>query len=332
MRIDPHVHFRDEEQSYKETIAHGLIAAKENSVDYVFDMPNTQKPVLTLKDVKRRLSIVPAKDKARYFLYIGAASNEKQLKEAIKLVKNVRAVIGIKMFAGKSVGTLQIIDEEEQKKVYKILAENGYEGVIAVHCEKEEYMKDIFNAEEPYTHALARPKKAETESIKDQIKFAKEAGFKGTLHICHVSCRESVKLIDRARKEIKITCGVTPHHLNWSDDKLKGSHGLLYKMNPPLRSKKDVKALQKYLLEGKIDWIETDHAPHSIGEKLHSGYASGYPSLYLYKKCVENLMPALGLSEKQIKDLTFNTIVKTFNLNRKILKPKAVKRVIRGVK
>ncbi len=313
-RIDPHVHFRDEEQSYKETIAHGLKTAEEQGVEYVFDMPNVVRPVLSSKDVERRLKLVPSKERKRYFLYMGATSDKKQLVKAAELVKKKKQVIGLKMFAGKSVGSLQILEEEEQKKVYSVLAECGYTGVIAVHCEKESFMKDIFDFRKPITHARSRPNIAEVESIKDQIRFVKETGFDGVLHICHVSCAESVKIIDRARKEIKITCGVTPHHLNWDESKLKGSHGLLYKMNPPLRSKRDVKALQRFVKKGLIDWIETDHAPHTIGEKLFKGYMSGYPSLYLYKNCVEKLLPSLGLSSKQIEDMTYNNIVKAFKL------------------
>ncbi|MBW2992488.1 amidohydrolase family protein [Candidatus Woesearchaeota archaeon] len=320
MRIDPHVHFRDQEQNYKETIAHGLQTAKEQGVDLIFDMPNTFNPVLTEKDVNARLKLVPKKEKSRYFTYIGATSNEKQLKQAINIVNKKKKVIGIKLFAGKSVGNLEITDEQEQKKVYQILAENNYKGVLAVHCEKESYIKDIFNPNNPITHSFSRPNIAEIESIKDQIAFAKQSNFKGILHICHVSCKESVKLIDNARKHIRITCAITPHHLHWDNSKLKGPHGLLYKMNPPLRSKEDVKALQIYLKQGKIDWIETDHAPHTIGEKLHKGYPSGYPSLYLYKKCVEEFLPSLGLTEKQINDLTFSNIVKAFDLKGKIIK------------
>ena len=284
MRIDPHVHFRDKEQSYKETIKHGLELAKQQGVDIVFDMPNTFKPILTEKDVKERLKLVPRKDKYRYFLYVGATSNKTQLGNAVRLVNSLTNVIGIKMFAGKSVGDLAIVDENGQKRVYEILAKNDYRGVIAVHCEKERFMRDIFNPLRPYSHALARPNSAETESIKDQIKFVKETGFQGTLHICHVSCKKSVDIINKARKHIKITCGVTPHHLYWNNSKLKGRYGLLYKINPPLRSKRNVRYLQKYLKKGLIDWIETDHAPHALGEKLYCGYPSGYPSLYLYKK------------------------------------------------
>ena len=317
MRIDPHVHFRDQEQSYKETIKHGLELAKQQGVDIVFDMPNTARLILTEKDVKERLKFVPKKERERYFLYIGATSNANQLKKAVKLVNSITQVIGIKMYAGKSTGDLATIEEEKQQRVYDILAENKYAGVIAVHCEKERYMRDIFNPKKPFTHALARPNSAEIESIKDQIKFIKKANFKGNLHVCHVSCKKSVEIIDKARKDIRITCGVTPHHLYWDNSKLKGYYGLLYKTVPPLRSKKDVKYLQRYLREGKIDWIETDHAPHAIGEKLYGPYPSGYPSLYNYKNCVRKLLPSLGLSKKQIEDLTFHNIAKTFKIEEK---------------
>lgn len=315
MRIDPHVHLRDEEQKYKETITHGLETVKKMGVDAVFDMPNTQRPILSREDVERRLKLVPESEKGRYFLYIGATADPNQLKNAAKLVQEMKEVIGIKMFAGKSTGTLEIIDENEQLGVYRALAGADYKGVLAVHCEKEAHITDAFDPKNPITHATSRPNIAEVESIKDQIKFVKESGFKGTLHICHTSTRESVELVDAARKDMKITCGATPHHLLWNDSKLCESHGLLYKMNPPLRSKEDVEALRNYLKEGKIDWIETDHAPHTIGEKLYDSYPSGFPSLYLYKELVEELLPQWALSEKQIEDLTWNNIIKTFNLN-----------------
>lgn len=313
MKIDPHVHFRDEEQSYKETIAHGLKTARSQGVDYVFDMPNTSKLILRKEDVERRLKFVPKDEKERYFVYMGATADESQLKEAAQLVNERKEVIGLKMFAGKSTGDLALLKEEEQRKVYSVLGALGYTGVIAVHCEKEEYMNDSFDSLNPISHALSRPNIAEAESVKDQITFAKEEGFKGNLHICHVSCKESLALIKKARDEINITCGATPHHLLWDEEKLRGSHGLLYKMNPPLRSKEDVLALREGLKNGLIDWIETDHAPHTIGEKLYEGFPSGFPSLYLYKELIEKL-PGWGIGEEKITELTFKNIVKTFNL------------------
>ncbi len=314
MRIDPHVHFRDEEQRHKETIEHGLSIAKKQGVNIVFDMPNTVKPILREVDVKRRLTFVPESEKDRYYLYVGATSDEEQLKEATRLVKEYKEVIGVKMYAGKSTGDLAILEEEKQKKVYQVLTNEDYTGIIAVHCEKESFMKNTFDSTRPISHAESRPNIAEVESVKDQIKFIKETGFKGTLLVCHVSCKESLNIINQARKNMKIVCGATPHHLMWSDEMLSKSHGLLYKMNPPLRSKEDVEALRKGLLDGSIDWIETDHAPHTIGEKLIDGFPSGYPTLYIYKELVEDLLPIWGLDENRIKELTYTNIVKAFNL------------------
>ena len=316
-RIDPHVHFRDEEQSYKETIAHGLKTAREQGVEYVFDMPNTAKLVLWEADVLRRLALVPESEKNRYFLYVGATTDESQLKEAVRLVREKKEVVGIKMFAGKSTGNLAVLQEEEQRKVYSILAQENYDGVLIVHCEKEGLMKDFFDPQQPISHALSRPKIAEIESVKDQIRLVKETGFKGILHIGHISCPEAVELVDQARADINIVCGVTPHHLLWDYSKLQEPNGALYKMNPPLRSREDVVILRKLLKQGKIDWIETDHAPHTIGEKLHGSKncPSGYPSLYLYKELVEKNLPAWGLTSEEIDRITFHNIVKIFNLN-----------------
>ena len=317
MRIDPHVHFRDEEQSYKETIAHGLKTAKEQSVDIVFDMPNTFRPVINEKRVNERLALVPKEDESKYYTYIGATTDEAQLRNAAELVKSNERVCAIKMFAGKSIGNLEIIEEEMQRKVYQTLSNANYEGVLAVHCEKESLMKGNFDYNEPFTHCLVRPEQAEIESVKDQIKFATETKFKGNLHICHASCKETVEVVNEAKQKglIRITCGVTPHHLLWDCEKMKEPLGLLYKMNPPLRPEYDVMGLRESLKQGKIDWIETDHAPHSLGEKLHAGYLSGYPSLYLYKDLIEKTLPLWGIDAKQIENLTFNNIKNTFKLN-----------------
>lgn len=311
--IDPHVHCRDGEQAYKETIKHVFEIAEKQGVEKIFDMPNTKPVIIREEHVKERLKLVPKEQRENYYLYIGATSNLEQIEEAVKCYDNYPEVIGIKLFAGKSVGELAVISEEDQREIYAKLSELGFKGVLAVHCEKEKFIKpEVFDPENPITHAFSRPKDAEIESIKDQIRFAKEEGFKGILHICHISCSKSVEIVEKARKEIKITCGVTPHHILWSNEMLKRQDGLLYKMNPPLRDKDEVEKLRKALKEGKIDWIETDHAPHAIGEKLYKPYLSGFPSLYLYKNFVQKFLPSLGLKQKEIKELTKDNIEKTF--------------------
>jgi len=311
--IDPHVHCRDGKQSYKETISHVLELAENQGVEKIFDMPNTDPPILTRADVNERLKLVPKNKWENYCLYVGASADEKQLEEAVISCDVYAEVIGIKMFAGQSVGDLAITSETGQRRVYKKLAEVGYKGVIAVHCEKEEFInKDAWEPHKPITHSQARPKMAEIESVRDQISFAKEAGFQGTLHICHISCPDSVKLVDEARKDMKITCGATPHHILWDMEMQRRPDGLLYKMNPPLRDWDDVSSMRQMLRDGKIDWIETDHAPHAVGEKLFLPYLSGYPSLYLYKSFINEFLPTIGIDNKQIEGLTNGNILKAF--------------------
>lgn len=314
MRIDPHVHLRDEEESHKGTIRHELEIAKKQGIDMVFDMPNCARPVLTEKDVQRRIALVPPSSKEMYKLYIGATADSQQLTEAAALVESYNEVIGIKMFAGKSTGNLALVTEEEQSEVYSNLKDIGYKGVLAVHCEKESFMDNSFDPMKPISHARSRPPKAEIESVKDQIKFAKDSGFEGILHIVHVSTAESLRLIQEARESIKITCAVTPHHVLWGENKMFGQCGILFKMNPPLRGKEDVKALRIGLARGTVDFIETDHAPHAIGEKLYDSYPSGFPSLYLYKYFVETFLPTLGLGPDRIDELCYKNIVRIFGL------------------
>lgn len=312
-KIDPHVHFRDQKEAYKETISHGLDLAENQGVKIVFDMPNTKPSLLGERELKERLKLVPKKEKGRYFLYLGITPKEKQIEEAVFCYQKYKKVIGFKMYAGESVGGLGIVSIEDQERVYRVLSKLNYKGVIAVHCEKEEYFrKNLFNPKNPISHFYSRPKEAEIEAIKDQIKLVKKTNFKGHLHIVHISTAESAEIINKARKEILISCAVTPHHILWTKDKLKEKNGLLYKTNPPLREREDVEKLKEFLKEGKIDWIETDHAPHQIGEKLFPPYLSGFPSLYIYKEFVENFLPQLGLSQKEIKKLTFENIYKVF--------------------
>lgn len=316
MRIDPHVHCRDGIQAYKETIAHVLELAEAQGIGRVFDMPNTNPPILSRQDVKRRLLLVPRGKEKMYCLYVGLTADPEQIEEAVRCWIEFPEVVGLKMFAGTSVGPLAVIEDEEQLIVYQTLARLGYTGVLAVHCEREkDLIPDLWNSESPITHTLARPKIAEINSVANQIKFAIEAGFKGVLHICHISCSEAVELVvaARAQGEIRITCAVTPHHIMWAEDMLKRLDGWLYRVNPPLRSIQDVLRLRQQLKDGKIDYVESDHAPHSTGEKLFPPHLSGFPSLYLYKDFVENFLPSIGLSKTQIEALTFGNIVKAFS-------------------
>ncbi len=314
-RIDPHVHCRDGKQAYKDTIAHVLDLAEKQGVYRIHDMPNTDPPIVHEEQVNERFGLVPEDMTDRYFLYMGATSDANQLGEAVECWNKYDKVVGIKLYAGRSTGDLAVIEPEEQEYVYESLARLKYGGVLAVHCEKESLMDDVlFDYKNPVTHAIARPKEAEIESVRDQIGFAGRTGFDGILHICHASCPETVLLVDEARKDMKITCGVTPHHVMWHDLMLGSANGSIYKMNPPLRKYDDMLKLREFIKDGKVDWVETDHAAHTIGEKLHSNKPpSGYPSLYVYNYFVDDFLPSIGITKKQIRKLTRDNILETFS-------------------
>ena len=193
MIIDPHVHCRDGLQSYKETIPHVFKLADEQGVSVIFDMPNTDPPILTEADVDARLKLVPAQALDRYRLYLGVTTDENQLRQAAALASARPEIAGLKLYAGRSVGNLAVENEYAQKRIYQILADAAFEGVLAVHCEKlRNPDHNTFDPARPYTHCLERPPESETEAVQDQIAFAVETGFRGTLHIAHVSVPGSV--------------------------------------------------------------------------------------------------------------------------------------------
>jgi len=300
--IDPHVHLRDWGQSYKETIAHGLSVAERIGLSGVFDMPNTSPAINSRALLDKRLAeAAKVNSSVFYGVYVGLTSDPAQIREVVQAYKyffpkeNSRVgAVGLKMFAGHSVGNLGIIEPQDQRRVYRNLVEEEYDGVLAVHCERESLLLPfLWNPSEPKSHSFARPSLSEVGSVSDQIEFAEGCGFKGTLHISHVSVPDSVELIEQARRrgKIKITCGVTPHHcmLDYEALPLSGQ-GLLGKVNPPLRSHNSSNRMFTLLREGKIDWIETDHAPHTLAEKTgktfdskgQPQYMSGFPGLPFY--------------------------------------------------
>lgn len=320
MYIDPHVHCRDGKQSYKETIKHALSVAEKAGVDAIFDMPNTDPPITSVDLVIERLAIAESCNSPVFYgLYVGLSSDPEQVKNAVACFRMFfPRVVGLKMFAGKSVGDLSVINPEDQLNIYKTLALENYEGILVVHCEKEIFMKpELWNPADPGSHNLTRPLISEIASVIDQILFALSSGFKGHLHIAHVSNPESVEFINMIKKNhpnFRISCGATPHHLFLNTHDMKGKNRLLLKVNPPIRSFREQKKLLEYLKKGMIDWIETDHAPHCLNEKISAPYMSGIPWLDQWPILVDKLREN-GIGDKMIEDLTFNNVKKTFGID-----------------
>ena len=312
--IDPHVHCRDEEQSAKTTISEVLGLAHSQGIDLIFDMPNTEVPVVDRQRVWDRLNLVPKGEKDNYRLYVGLTGDESQIVEALWCYNNIPEAIGLKMFCGRSVGDLSVTETAQQQLVYQVLSKQRFQGVLALHCEKEEHLNtSIWDANAPITHGQARPEIAEEMSIVDQINFASDTNYQGRMHICHVSTPAGVRAVHAGRSvRLDISCAVTPHHLMWDESKMTGAEGLIYKMNPPLRGKESVSLLREQLLAGMIDLIETDHAPHTAAEKAPPKCLSGYPSLSLYRQFVGEFLPGIGLSESMIHKLTLDNILAIF--------------------
>jgi dihydroorotase len=322
MYIDSHVHLRDFEQSEKETVKHGLEVARDSGVDAVFDMPNTNPPIMTKELVKQRLKLAEDANVPEVFygLHMGLTVDSEQIKEAVGVYRDYENVIGMKLYAGHSVGNLGVIRSEDQQRVYETLTGEGYDGALFVHCEKESEMDHgSWNHVNPFSHCLARPEKSEIESVRDQITLAKKYSFLGKLHVAHISSPGAVNLVVKAKEEgLDISSGICPHHFIYDYKKMEEDDGVLWKMNPPLRSPDSREKMLNYLREGKIDWIETDHAPHTLKDKTQGdnnrGFASGIPGLPWWN-FFEEFLRQNNFSEGLIEKIVFSNVVERFSLD-----------------
>lgn len=323
--LDPHTHLRDGRQQAKETVAHGLEVAYRAGLDGIFEMPNTDPPLLTRQDVEARLNLADrflARSGLPIFhgLFVGLTAEPNQIREACILSRELfPRVVGLKLYAGSTTGDLAITENSSQSLVFQTLSACNYQGVLAVHAEAENLITPaLFRPEEPATHSLARPVQAELASVEQLCALAAANRFKGTLHICHVSSPATVRLLEEQREitKLKLTCGVTPQHLLLNTSYQQAPHsrqqGLLLKVNPPLRTPEEQAGLLEMLLRGQIDWIETDHAPHTLADK-YERYASGLPGFPIYPHLIAWLTK-LGCTPEQLAAITHDNITKTFGL------------------
>ena len=310
--IDPHVHLRDWHEKEKETLVHGMESGYLSGIDTFFDMPNTNPPITNRENALKRIEDgIKAEEELRkrgmdvhYHLYLGLTPNKEQISEMVSLYSSLfPRIIGLKLFASHSTGNMGIIDEEEEKNVFQVLADLDYKGVVAVHAEKT----SLFTTNS--SHALSRPSISEIESVRDMIEFATDAGFKGRLHIAHISTKGALELVKKAKEEgkIKITSGATPHHALFNLE----SENKYLKMNPPLREEEDRAYIFSSLLSGDIDWIESDHAPHTLRDKENG--KCGIPGFKGTLLLIDKLREC-GISEERLEKLLNTNIASTFGL------------------
>ncbi len=311
---DPHVHFRDFDEKRKETILHGMRTGLEAGFNIFLDMPNTKPPLTSRENVMRRLEEGEKAVRSltseygdtdiHYSVYLGLTSDERETAEMTELYNELfPRVCGLKLFASQSTGNMGIVEKDAQKRIYSLLSSLGYKGVLAVHSEKE----SLFRSGES-RHSASRPAEAEVESVSDQIEAALSSSFRGNLHIAHISTKGALELVREAKKDgMRITCGATPHHslLTLSDE------GIFTKMNPPLRDRRDRDAVIDGLFDSTIDWAESDHAPHTMEDKLNG--ASGIPGFEGMLRLIRFLRSE-GMDEERLNDLFSDNAQKLFSL------------------
>ncbi len=279
---DVHVHLREPGFSYKETIASGTAAAAHGGYTDVCAMPN--------------LSPVP--------------DSEESLELQWGRIKQ-DAVIGVHPYASITLGEKgQTLVPMEALSPHCIAFSDDGKGVqsesymreameraaklgklIAAHCEDESLLRGGYIHDGVYARAHGHRgicSESEWGPIQRDLRLAKETGCR--YHVCHISTKESVALIRAAKAEgVDVTCETGPHYLTLCDEDLKEDGR--FKMNPPLRSRADKEALIEGLLDGTIDMIATDHAPHSAEEKARGleksnmgvvGLETAFPVMYTH--------------------------------------------------
>ena len=277
---DVHVHFRQPGFSYKETIKTGSLAAARGGYTAVCTMPNLKPVPDSLPHLKEQLDIIE-KDACIAVLPYGAISIG-ELGEELADLEGMAPYVCAFSDDGKGV-------QSEDMMRQAMLRAKALGKVIAAHCEVNELLRGGYIHDGIYAKLHGHKgicSESEWRQIERDVKLAKETGC--AYHVCHISCRESVEIIRKAKAEgVDVSCETAPHYLFLTDFDIKEDGR--FKMNPPVRSKDDRDALIEGLIDGTIDMIATDHAPHSAEEKSKGlkgsafgivGLETAFPLLY----------------------------------------------------
>ncbi len=267
--VDMHTHLREPGFEYKETVYTGTRAAARGGYTTICCMPNT-KPVIDNAEALGNLLEIIGRDAAVNVLPIAAITKGQKSTELTDM-RSLKA-LGAAAFSddGKPVLSAAFLRE-----ALLLARENDW--LISEHCEDLSLAEggaiNLGSASERLGIKGIHPLSEELNIMRD-IMLAEETG--GHIHIAHVSTAKSADIIRTAKaKGIKVTCEVTPHHIGLTEDIITPGFTDC-KVNPPLRSADDVKALKEALQDGTIDVIATDHAPHHVSEKREDFYKAAF--------------------------------------------------------
>ncbi len=258
--IDPQVHFREPGKEYKEDLASGSRAAVKGGVTSFLEMPNTDPPTTSQAALDAKLRLAAEKSVANYGFFIGATPDN------LDEINNAHPACGIKIFMGASTGNLLVDKADDLERIFA----NGSR-LIAVHAENNARIHarraQFTGRTDIAVHSVIRDNQSALEATELALALSKK--YRRRLHILHLSTREEVELL-RRDKPAWVTAEVIPNHLllNVDDYAQLGSR---VQMNPPIRTPRDNAVLWEGLHDGVIDFIATDHAPHTLEEK-HQPY------------------------------------------------------------
>lgn len=278
---DVHVHFREPGFSYKETIETGCNSGARGGFTTVMTMPNLNPVPDSVENLNLQLSIIKEKAKINVLPYASITVGQKG--EELTDFASLSSAIAFSD-DGRGVQSEPLMEKAMQKA-------KSLNKMIVAHCEDNSLLFGGYIHDGEYAKKNGHKgicSKSEYAPIERDLALAKKTGV--SYHVCHVSAKESVWAIRNAKKQgVNVTCETAPHYLILTDLDLQ-EHGR-FKMNPPIRSEEDRKALIEGIIDGTVDMIATDHAPHSEEEKSRGleksafgvvGLETSFASLYTH--------------------------------------------------
>jgi len=288
--IDSQVHFREPGLTYKEDIMHGSKAALLGGITAYFEMPNTKPSTTDRFRLEEKLHIAWQHSFTDYAFYIGATKDNIQ---NLKLLSKIPGCCGIKTFMGSSTGSLLLYDKDDLEK----LARTNHQATMAFHCEDEDRMIERNHIATTKKHPSAHPEWRDPTSAllatKRIVEIARKTGKR--VHVLHVTTKQEMQYL-RENKDI-VSVEVTPQHLTLSAPDCYEELGTYAQMNPPIRTIDHQQALWEGVLDGTVDVVGSDHAPHSIKEKNKQ-----YPASPAGMPGVESILPVMlnHVSDKRL--------------------------------
>jgi dihydroorotase len=315
--IDDQVHFREPGLTHKADIFSESMAAVAGGITSFMEMPNTVPNTLSQALLADKYTIASEMSLANYSFFMGASNDN--LEEVLKT--DPKNVCGIKVFMGSSTGNMLVDNEAVLENIFKQAPM-----LVATHCEDEQTIRDNmarFKTQygEDITvdmHPLIRSAEACYLSSSLAIQLAKQ--YNTRLHILHISTAREVGLFSNTLplEEKKITAEACVHHL-WFDDRDYATKGNWIKWNPAVKTEQDKNAILKGVLDGHIDIIATDHAPHTIEEKEqpYLQAPSGGPLVQHALSALLEMHHQGKISLEQIAEKTAHNVATCFQVDRR---------------